>query len=197
MDLAVANRPLSKIEPKEALDYHSFAQDAVAFVAHKPSPVQKLSSAQVRDIYGGKLKNWQQLGGPAEPIIVLDRDPDESARKLVLIPFMDGRPVQAQTIVIDKAKEMVEALESTPNALGYSSIGLLQTMQSGQVQVLSLDGTIPSAKAVAQGTYPWYLTLGLIHRRNAPLALASFVEFVLGPEGRQVLEEYSYAVVKR
>lgn len=192
LDLAVVNRPLSQIEAKEALDYRPFARDAVAFVAHKPVPVEALSSSQVRDIYSGKLTNWQQLGGKAAPIVVLDRDPDESARKLVLVPFMNGQPVQAQTVVLSKAKEMVQALESTPNAVGYSSLGLLQVIQARQVQVLKLDGTIPSAKSLALGTYPWYLTFGLVRHRNASPAVQSFVDFTIEQEGRQVLEKYGY-----
>ena len=196
LDLAVANRPLSKTEAKESLHYHPFARDAVAFVAHRPSPVQELTSTQVRNIYGGKLTNWKQLGKKAAPIIVLDRSPEESARKLVLMPLMAGHPVKAQTIVLSKTKEMIQALESTPNSLGYCSIGLLQIMPTQRIQVLKLDGIMPSAAAVEEGKYPWYLTFGLVYHRNHPAALASFIDFVRGPEGRQVLEKYGYAVVK-
>jgi len=93
---------------------------------------------------------------------------------------------------------MLEALERTPNSLGYFSISLLQIMQAQQVQVLSLDGVKPSTEAVAQGKYPWYLTLGLIHRRDAPPAIQSFVDFVFGSKGRQVLlEEYDGYAVER
>jgi phosphate transport system substrate-binding protein len=196
LDLAVVNRPLSKAEAKADLDYHPFARDATAFVAHKPVPVQELSSAQIQDIYAGKLTNWQQVGGQPAPIIVLDRDPDESARKLFLLPFMQGRPVRAKTVVLSKSKDMVESLDSTPQALGYSSIGLLQIMQARQVQIVSLDGKIPSAEAVDRGTYPWYLTFGLVHHRHPAPALRDFVDFTISPEGRQVIEKYGYTGVK-
>ncbi len=199
LDLAVVNRPLSKSEEAEDLAYNPFARDAFVFVAHKPSPVKDLSEEQVRDIYSGKLTNWQQLGGRSAPILVLDRDPDESARKLGLIPFMQGREVKAQTIVLSKAKEMVKALESTPYALGYSSRGLLQTMQAQEIEILHLNSNTSSQSAavripqgIATDSNAWHLTLGLVHRRQPSVSLQGFVNFARSPEGRQILEKYGY-----
>jgi phosphate transport system substrate-binding protein len=195
LDLAAANRPLSDSEAQKPLEYHAFARDPVAFVTNKPNPITGLSSEQVRKIYSGQFTNWQQLGGAPAPIIVLDRDPDESARQLMLIPFMNSRPVQAPTIVLNNSKAMVEALESTPHALGYSSVGLLKMMQAQRVQVLALDGTMPSTQAIQQKAYPWSLILALIHRRNPSPKIQEFVNFVLSSDGRQILENYGYASV--
>jgi phosphate transport system substrate-binding protein len=201
LDLAAVNRPLSKSEAKEALAYFPFARDPFVFVVHKPVPVKNLSAEQVRDIYSGKLTNWQQLGGASAPILVLDRDPDESARKLGLIPFMQGREVKAKTIILAKAKEMVQALESTPNSLGYSSRGLLKTMQAQEIEILRLDGNsnvssqsaaVRIPQGIATNSYPWHLTLGLVHRRQPSSSLQGFVNFALSPEGRQILEKYGY-----
>jgi phosphate transport system substrate-binding protein len=201
LDLAVVNRPLSKSEAKEALAYFPFARDPFVFVAHKPSPVKDLTPDQVRDIYSGKLSNWQQLGGPSVPILVLDRDPDESARKLGLIPFMQGREVKAKTIVLSKAKEMVQALESTPYSLGYSSRGLLKITQAQEIEILRLDGNTTTSshseavripQGIAPKSYPWHLTFGLVHRRQPSSSLQGFVNFALSPEGRQILEKYGY-----
>jgi phosphate transport system substrate-binding protein len=195
LDLAVINRSLSKDESKAAIAYQPFALDAIAFVAHKPVPTKNFSTVQIQDIYAGKLTNWQQLGGQNAPIIVLDRDPSESARKLGLLPFMQNRPVKAQTIVLSKAKDMVESVDSTPYAFGYSSLGLIQILQTRQVEVLSLDGTLPSPDAVAQGKYPLYLTFGLVHRRNSSPELQRFVDFAVSTEGKQIIEKYGYAGV--
>ncbi len=193
LDLAVGNRPLSRSEAKEPLVYQPFAWDAVVFAVNLPNPVQGLSAAQIRDIYGGSLTNWQALGGPAEPIIVLDRDEDESARKLVLLPLLGGRSVRARTAILTSAREMVVALENTPNALGYSSLGLLRLMQVQRVRVLALDGVMPSAESLSQGAYPWYLTFGLIYRRDAPPFVRGLVDWAQAPAGRSVLKAYGYA----
>lgn len=148
LDLAVANRPLSEEEEGEPIVYTPFAKDAVAFVANGSGEVEGLSTDQVRDVYGGGLTNWEQLGGSAADIVVLDRDEVELARKLVLVPLMNGRPVEARTVVLNKAGEMIEAMKSTPNSLGYSSLGLLSGEDNPELRILALDGVMPSPEAV-------------------------------------------------
>lgn len=197
LDLAVANRPLTVAETEEGLEYHPFARDAIVFAIHLPNPVKSLSTVQVRDIFGGNLTNWRQLGGPAGPILVLDRDEDESARKLVLVPLLQKRPIKARTIVLTSARDMVLSLNSTPNSLGYTSLGLLRILQPQNVRVLALDGIMPSRDSLVQGVYPWHLTFGLIHRRDLSPTGRQFIDFVLGPEGQRVLEEYGYAAVQQ
>ena len=144
LDLAVANRPLTEDEAGEPLEYYPFARDAVVFVAHREEKVEGLSTRQIQDVYSGKLTDWSGLGGSAGEIVVLDRDKDESARKLVLVPFMDGRPVEARTVVLAKAGEMVEAMKATRNSIGYSSLGLLLKEQDPELQILALDGVVPT-----------------------------------------------------
>ena len=193
LDLAVVNRPLSEDEAREPLDYHPFARDAIIFAARHEGGVEGLSTEQVRGVYGGELTDWEQLGGSAAPIIVLDRDEDESARKLVLLPLMDGRPVEARTVVLNKTSEMIEAMESTSDSLGYSSLVLLQERERRGLRVLALDGVVPSPEAVERGDYPWYLTFGLVHAEGAPRALRDFVAFASGPEGRKLAQKNGYA----
>lgn len=192
LDLAVANRPLEEDEAEEPLVYSTFAQDAVVFVAYRNEKVEGLSTQQIQDVYSGKVTDWSELGGSAGEIVVLDRDADESARKLVLVPFMDDRPVEARTVVLDRAGEMVEAIKTTPNSIGYSSLGLILKEQDPNLQILALDGVVPTPEAVEDGEYPWYLTFGLIHNDNILEEVREFVAFASGPEGRRIAEENGY-----
>lgn len=189
LDLAVANRPLSKTETTDQIEYRPFGRDPLAFAVQQSSPATSLTTSQVRDIYSGKITDWNQLGGPAAPILVLDRDEDESSRKLGLIKLMEGNPVEARTIVLSKASEMIQAIDRTPGSLGYSQIGILR-LQGRNLLVLGLDGVTPTAGSVARDTYPWFVTLALVHRRDAPAAVTRFVDYVLSAEGRQILERY-------
>ncbi len=193
LDLAVANRPLSEDEAAEPLDYRPFAKDAVAFATRHEGEVEGISTEQARDVYGGELTDWEQLGGSPAPIVVLDRDEDESARKLVLLPLVDGRPVEARTVVLNKASEMIEALGNTPDSLGYASLGLLKERDIPGVRILALDGVVPSPEAVLRDEYPWYLTFGLAHADAAPEGVRDFVEFASGPEGQELVETNGYA----
>ncbi len=124
---------------------------------------------------------------------MLDRDEDKASRRLVLMPLMDGRSVEARTVVLDEPNEMVEALTSASGSIGYTALGLLRDEESERVKILDLDGVTPSAEAVARDEYPWSLTFSLVCREDASPAVREFVEFVTGPEGRRLVEENGYA----
>jgi phosphate transport system substrate-binding protein len=195
LDMSVANRPLNEKEAKEALAVHNFGRDAVVFAAHSAGPVEGLSTSQARSIYGGSLTDWSQVTDWRGPILVLDRDPDEPQRSLFLLKLLDGQAVQARTTVLTSATDMLQTLEATSDSLGYTTLGLLRLKQPKDVRVLKLDGVTPGRESLLTGTYPWYLTYSLINRLDAPVAVDRFVEFVHGPLGRHVLDEYDTAPV--
>ena len=190
LDLAVANRTLSEDEAKQPLVYHPFARDAVVFAVHEPNRMLNLSTEQVRGVYGGTTTDWQELGASAGPLIVLDRDKDESMRKLVLLGIMGDQSVEARAVVLPSAREMVDALSTTPGALGYSSLALLRVLRPDDVVILNLDDIAPGPDTVAAGTYPWSMTFGLVLGADAPASVTDFVTWVQGAAGQQVIRSY-------
>jgi phosphate transport system substrate-binding protein len=193
LDLAVANRPLTDAEGQQTLEVRPFARDAVVFAAHPDHPVPGLSTADVRQVYGGSITDWAQIGGSPAPVLVLDRDPDEPQRSLFLLKLLNGQAPEARTTVLTSARDMLQTLEATSDSLGYSTLALLRIRQPKDVRVLALDGVTPGRQSLTAGTYPWYLTYTLINRPDAPRAVSRFLEFVRGPEGQRVLEQYDAA----
>lgn len=193
LQLGVVNRPLTDAESKQPLEYHAFARDAVVVAANLSTTPAGLTSNQVRAIYAGRLLDWWQVGGLPGPILVFDRDDDESMRKLVLLKLMGETPVGAPTVVLTTSRDMLQALAATPNSVGYLSLGNLRIHELAGVSALSLDGVKPSLASVVSGEYPWHLTFGLVHGVEASPVVRDFVAFALGPGGRQALEEWDVA----
>jgi phosphate transport system substrate-binding protein len=193
LDMSVTNRPLTEAESKESLVVHQFARDAVAFAAHTSSPLQDLSTADVRAVYGATVTSWAQFKGANGPIVVLDRDPEEPQRSLFLLKLLDGQPIRARTTVLTSAPDMLHTLEATSDSVGYSTLSLVRILQPKDVRVLMLDGVMPGRDSLGAGTYPWYLTYGLVSRPDGPSTIDRFLEFVSGPGGRNVLDTYDAA----
>jgi phosphate transport system substrate-binding protein len=194
LDIAVSNRQLSEIESREPVLSFPFARDAAAFAVHRSVPLPGLRGSEIRDLYSGTITNWREVGGPDAPVIVLDRDEDESLRKLALMPLMAGRPVVNGTVTLTSASDMANALDATPYAIGYSSLGLLNLRASKHVVPIALDEVIPGGASVASGAYPWSLTFFLVVRANAPGAARAFVEHAVASSSR-VLGPYEYASI--
>lgn len=195
LDLAVVNRELTAEEARHKLGYQPFARDAIAFAVPASSPFTNITTAHVRSAYGGTVTGWRQLGGPDTPLIVLDRDPDESARKLVLLPVLGKQAVRARTTVLATAEEMGQAIASTPGALGYTAVGYLRVQGIGidQVRPLRLDGHAPTNTAIKAKTYPWTLTFGVVYGANGAEKIGAFVESLKGVAAQKLMTSYGYA----
>jgi len=74
-DIAMSSRFLKDEEFKKAVAKnvfpvaHVIAMDGVCVILHPSNPVSKLTLAQLKDIYAGKVTNWKQLGGADTPIV--------------------------------------------------------------------------------------------------------------------------------
>lgn len=59
-DLAMSSRELESYE-KELLEYEAFAKDGIAVIVNKENPLENLSLEQLKEIFDGSLKNWDEL----------------------------------------------------------------------------------------------------------------------------------------
>ena len=115
LDLAASIRPLTNEQLQAGLREAPFAREAIVFAGNLVPEVNALTSAQVKDIYAGRVTSWDALGGPAEPIILLDRDADETQRKQVFLPLVDHQEPEAVVTVLNSSPDMLrQARERLP-----------------------------------------------------------------------------------
>lgn len=194
LDLAILNRDLQPAERAEGLLYRAVAREPVAFAVAADRPgMTSVTTEQVKQVYAGRTVDWSALGSGAGPLLVLDRDEEESARKFGLLPLIAPETVGARTTVLTSAGEMATALAGTPGAFGYSPVGFVSLTGAEGIRFLELDGVAPSPENVAAGRYPIVLTFALAHAPDAPAALAEFVAWTGSDQALEMLQAAGYA----
>lgn len=193
LDIGAISRPLEPKERKLGLSCTWLSTDALAVAANVSAKAAGLTSAQLRDIYRGKITNWKQVGGPNLDITVLDRNEDESAkivfRKYVLGPKLKITPA---AVKLYYESDMVDGLLSTRGAIGYFSYGFYQANHI-DVDVLALDGTGPSVESVKDGSYRMIRGLGVVTRKQTPPAAAAFVAYATGQRAADAMTKCGFA----
>src|ERR1017187_2003143 len=53
---------------------YAVALDGLSVYVNPENPLKELTTAQVGDIFTGKIKNWKEVGGPDAPITVYSRE---------------------------------------------------------------------------------------------------------------------------
>jgi phosphate transport system substrate-binding protein len=182
VDIAMVSRDLAPDE-REGLDTEVIAYDAIAILISDQNPVDSLTSAQVRDIFGGRVLLWSEVGGEEADIQVLSREDGSGTRDTFEAAIMGGDPVTSMAIVVPGSSAVGESVAENPLAIGYSS-------SSGVplgARALRLDGVELSLEAVALGRYPLIRPFILATRENPDQEVEAFIDFVLGPAGQVIV----------
>ncbi len=183
-------------EERRGLFVYPFAKDPIALVAHRGTGVQGLSTQQLRDLYSGKIRNWADLGGADQPVVVLDRPEFTSAKRVLRAGPLGGLEVHPEATVLEGQDLMDSALETYPGALGYTSLRSALAL-GDRVDVLRLDHAYPDLEAVRRGNYRLARSLCFVVRDQFSPQTRAFLEHASSAEGRSALEARALLPLRR
>ncbi|MCC7446563.1 MAG: substrate-binding domain-containing protein [Anaerolineae bacterium] len=191
VDIAAVARQLKEEETKQGLKYKGFGQAAVVLLVRPDSTISNLTTAQVVDVFAGKITNWSAVGGPDQKIVLFVRDEEESAtqalRKVILgkTPFPEGGAK-----VFTSPKELYVAVEGTANSVGFGIWpGVLAN--AAKVKPLNLDENSPTS-----ASYPVLLPIGISYHDKQQAAAQPLIDWLDSEHGRQELQRFGVILAK-
>ena len=172
------------------------AKDALAMIVHKNNPLSRLNLTQIRGIYNGTFKNWQDIGGPDLSIVVIGRDAASGTREYFTEFVMLKQNYTTSMLEKNSGAAIVESVAQTPGAIGYVGLGFV----GSSVKALKISTTAgdiePSVANVLNGTYPVSRALYFITKGDPSGLAKKFLEFVLSAEGQKVVQEEGFVPIK-
>lgn len=201
-DIAQASRSMKEEEIEKAensgekIHETIVGYDGIAVVAHPSNPVSGLTIAQIADIFTGKVKNWNELGGKDLPILVLSRDRNSGTHVFFLEHVLRGgnskgpEEFDTEALMMPSNQSLVQEIKSSEAAIGYVGLGYV-TSDLKVITVAKNDGSEyvePSIETVQNATYPISRPLYFYTRGTLRPAVQKFIDFVLGPEGQEIIE---------
>ncbi len=141
-------------------DIAPIGRDALVFIVNKNNPVTNLTTDQARDIYTGKITNWNQLGGPDLKIEAFQRNKTSGSQTLFEKLVMRGEtPMEPPTeYAVGEMDSLIKAVVNYNNsgaAIGYSVFYYAKNMNPGDgLRFMSIDGVEPTKESIRSGKYP-------------------------------------------
>jgi phosphate transport system substrate-binding protein len=198
-DVATMSRPMKNSEMQGAKDSgvlpieHIIAMDGIAIVVHPSNPVADLTVEQVCDIYTGKIKNWKDLGGPDQPIVVISRDSNSGTYESFMTLVLKQQKIAGGVEYAGSNGAIRQRVLSTSGAIGY--IGLAFTEG---VKALKVNGIEPTPETVLQKTYPisrpLYMYSNGKPKEGTPLY--DFIGLAQTPEGKKIIDDTGFVSLK-
>lgn len=146
----------------KVLDAFIVAKDAVAIIVHPNNPVKGLTKQQAIDIFTGKIKNWNEVGGNNAPILVQTREAGSGTLDTIQSLLLgSGNSVVSTATAHSSSGLLLNAVAGSANAIGFDSIGYVNST----VKAIPLAGIMPSPATVKNGAYSisrdlWVFTKG-------------------------------------
>jgi phosphate transport system substrate-binding protein len=159
----------------------------VAFLHHPELALSQLSAEQVAAIYAGQITSWREVGGPDTPIVVLTRNEDEGATRLLRAALFGAADWAPAAVVLTRASDLREAVQKTPGSIGFGSYG--DFVISGlSAQTLTIDGAHPGA-AIAGGYPIPPRTLAVAYPSNSRVVLDPLLTYLQSAAAQDLLAQ--------
>jgi ABC-type phosphate transport system substrate-binding protein len=183
--------PLSREEvEKEGLTVHAVALEPLIILVNKANPVEDIPVAQVRAIFRGEIRNWKEVGGPDQPIVVVLRPhcPQRPGHWKTIVPTVEE--FRKDRIEVKAESEVVQGVSDFPEGIG--NIGSTWRFEERhRVKVVTVGGVKPTAANLKSGAYPFYQEQSIVTHGPVSPALAGMIREVQGgPDFRNVLRKY-------
>nr|WP_320012235.1 phosphate ABC transporter substrate-binding protein [uncultured Desulfobulbus sp.] len=193
IDIGNAGR---KATEKEVATYglvmYKWAVDGVGVVVNPKNPVTKLTTAQLQDIFSGKISNWKELGGADRAINLYDRDAASGTRSVFWKKGLLKAAVSPKANVVASNGAMKTAIAGDPYGIGFVSVGHIDA----SVAPVILDGVAPSLENVKSGAFKVSRGLYSLTKGEAQGLGKLFIDFIFSPTGQELVKAKGFVAVK-
>lgn len=194
----VADEDRAKFPQCQFREIH-IGEDAVALVVSRDvwdGGVKALSKTQIAAIYEGRIKNWKDVGGPDRRIAFFNKEPGRGTWE-VFVHWLYGSPKNAPPVSLPEVggnEETRNKVASTPGAISQLSSSWANGTTVFALGITGDDGRalLPTNDNIARRLYPLSRPLFLLSNGEPQGRAKTFVEFLLGPRGQELVRKHGY-----
>lgn len=148
VDIGNSSRNLKDDEKSAGAVENIVAIDGIAVVTDPANKVEDLTKDQLVSIYTGETKNWSEVGGDDQAIVVVGREAGSGTRG-AFEELLDIADACVYANELDSTGAVMAKVASTPGAIGYVSLDVVDD----SVKALKLDGVDATEENIKAGNY--------------------------------------------
>lgn len=186
VDIGNSSRSLKDTEKEKGVVENVIAIDGIAVITNNSNEVENLTKEDLIKIYTGEIKNWKELGGKDENIVVLGREAGSGTRGAFeeLLGIVDSCVYAGE---LDSTGGVKAKVASTEGTIGYVSLDVVDDT----VKALKLDGVEATEANIKAGSYllsrPFVMaTNGEISAQNE--IVQTWFDYIKSAKGQEVIK---------
>jgi len=181
------------------------ALDGLAVVVNPGNPIDKLTLAQLADIFTGRVTNWKEIGGKDERIVLLSREVNSGTHvyfKERVLRKNDPNSKEefaSGALMLSSSQAIADEVAGNLSAIGYYGMGYISKKQK-PLDIAKDEKSEYEASTienVINGKYPISRPL-FLYTNGAPEGLIKkFVDFTLSKEGQDIILATDFVPVNK
>lgn len=183
-DIGTSSKELKDSE-KQGLTEINLGQDGVVVAVNNKNSVNSLTKDQLKEIFQGKITNWNQVGGSDAKINVIRREDGSGTLDAFQKLVMGNDKIKSDAVVQSSTEAVKQSVKQDLNAIGFVSYAHM----SSDVKAVSIDGVSPSDDTIADGSYTLQRPFLFLVKGTPNKDTQDFLNWVQGPEGQKVIKD--------
>lgn len=154
---------------------HQVAVVSFGVVVNPQTNVKNLTTAQIRDVFTGKVKNWKEVGGADQQITIINRPASSGTRAVFVQKLLGGSQPTESGLTQDSSGTVATMVAQTPGAASYLAMGYVKP---GQQTAVSINGVAPADANVQSNKYPYWSYEHMLTNGQPSAVVADFINYV-------------------
>jgi len=117
-----------EVHDPASLHHIVIGKGMVRTVVNRDNPVNRLSKAQLKGIFTGKISNWKEVGGSDLPIIVVLSTLNPATNGAFRKTILDNEPFTREVLELGHMDELRNAVEVNKEAIAIGTSALLSPL---------------------------------------------------------------------
>ena len=193
-DIGMSSREL-KSEEASLLKATTIAYDGIAIITNKNNPIKNITIDEIKDIYTGKITNWNQIqDGEDSPIVVVSREEGSGTREAFQeIVGYKSEELISNAMIANATGAVKQMIIGNKNAVGFVSFEYLDD----EVNVVKVENVEPKAELVQSGEYKISRPFLVVNKEGSLSEEGQrFIDFILSEEGQTMVKNNKAIPVK-
>ena len=199
-EIAESSRPMKdaekdQVKQKRGKDVVEIpvALDALAVYVHEANPIAELSLAQLKGIYTGAIKNWKDVDGRDERIILYGRENSSGTYVYFKEHVLENADYFPTTQTLPGTAAVINAVARDTRGIGYGGIAYGKGIKHLRVKKDANSQAIePTMENAQSGAYPISRFLYWYFAGQPAGDVKKLADWVMTKDGQAVVENVGY-----
>ena len=186
-------------EQKDGIESNKLKDHKVAVVGITPVvnadiKVSSLTMDQLRDIFAGKITNWQEVGGQNKKISLINRAQGSGTRFTFEKEVMDGQETKTSQEQDDNGA-VQKIISKTPGAISYLAFSYTAGDQAKNLKPIAIDKVRPTEKNVKSNKWSIWAYEHMYTTKKPDKNTTKFIKFVKSKDMKSTVKKLGYIPV--